>query len=396
MPKSRTRKPKSRSTSPADRRQRRVDGLVDSLADDYAAWAANTPEADGTDEEARADFMAFARGQLETVKSLYVFLGAGERPVANLRIDPRAVPDALDALLDTDDVDDLRYYIGTLVDWVSFLEETGRWEGSAGDLEAVTELLDAEAEAVGGIVDIGSMEDDEGAPRREPSEEEALAFATSSPLVRHARALLDWVGEGRPVASDGALTPSEAAEAAALVGKDAADPGRRLARLWASLRHAELIEIDETRAADDSGSTARLGDDAARLGTGDALGRLEAQFLATEFVITTCSRALYTPEGDAVEAALATLLSRAVLEDPLPLAVVQDLATDAPEDADPAELQTVSIVLMDELRELAALGLVDLRAGLVDVPAAALDAVYDAFESPEDDDAEDWEDDLAD
>ncbi|WP_138444784.1 hypothetical protein [Sinomonas susongensis] len=395
MPKSRTRKPKSRSTNPADRRQRRVDGLIDSLAEDYATWAANTAEADATDDEARADFMAFARGQLETVKSLYVFLGAGERPVANLRIDPRAVPDALDVLLDTDDVDDLRYYIGTLVDWVTFLEETGRWEGTAEDLEAVTEVLDAEAEAVGGIVDVDS--EDEGVPRREPTEEEALAFATSSPLVRCARALLDWVGEGRAVASDGALPPAEAEEAAALVGKGAADPGRRLSRLWASLRHAELIEIEEADAADDSGSTARLGEDAARLGTGDGLGRLEAQFLATEFVIATCSRALYTPEGDAVEAALATLLTRAVLEEPLPLSVVEDLATDAPEDADPAELQTVSIVLMDELRELAALGLVDLSAGLVDVPAAALDAVYDAFESPEDeDDDEDWEDDTAD
>ncbi|KHL03940.1 hypothetical protein [Sinomonas humi] len=392
MPKSRTRKPKSRSTSPGDRRQRRVDAFIDGLADDYAAWAANTPEADGIDEDGRSDFIAFARGQLDTVKLLYGLLGAGERLVPNLRIDPLALPDALDALLDTDDVDDLRYYIGTLVDWVSFLEETRRWEGTAEDLEAVTELLDEEAEAVGGIVDIGSGEDEEFVPRREPTEEEALAFATSSPLVRHARALLDWVGEGRAVASDGALPPAEAAEAAALIGDGAADSDRRLARLWAALRHAELIEVDDTRAADDSGSTVRLGEDAARLGSGDALGRLEAQFLATEFIITTCSRALYTPEGDAVEAALATLLTRAVLEDPLPLTVVQDLAVDAPDDADPAELQTVSVVLLDELRELAALGLVDLRAGLVDVPAAALDAVYDAFESPEGD--EDWEDDA--
>ena len=392
MPKSRTRKPKSRSTSPGDRRQRRVDALIDGLADDYATWAVNSAEADGADDAARRDFMVFARGQLDIVKFLYGFLGAGERLVPNLRIDPGALPDALDGLLDSDDVDDLRYYIGTLVDWVSFLEETERWEGTAEDLEAVTELLDAEAEAVGGIVDIGLDEDGEVVPRREPSEEEALAFATASPLVKHARALLDWVGEGRAVASDGALTPAEATEAAALVGEGSADPARRLARLWAALHHAELIEIDETRAPDDSGSTARLGEDAARLGSGDALGRLEAQFLATEFIITTCSRALYTPEGDAVEAALATLLTRAVLEDPLPLTVVENLAVDAPDDADPAELQTVSVVLLDELRELAALGLVDLRAGLVDVPAAALDAVYDAFESPEGD--EDWEDDV--
>jgi hypothetical protein len=64
----------------------------------------------------------------------------------------------------------------------------------------------------------------------------------------------------------------------------------------------------------------------------------------------------------------------------------------APEGADPAKLQTVAVLLTDELHELAALGLVDLRRGLVDVPAAALDAVYDAFEAPEGD--EDWEDEV--
>lgn len=393
MPKSRTRKPKSRSTSPADRRQRRIDGLIDELADDYAAWAVGGAEADPPSDAVDSDLEAFARGQLETVKSFYVLLGgAGDRPTPGLRIDPAGVPDALDAMLDTDDLDDLRYYIGTLIDWVSFLEETERWEGSAADLEAVTEFLDAEAEAAGGIVDLGP--EGESLPRREPTEEEALEFATSSPFVRHARALLDWVGDGRAVAADGALTPSEATEAAALIGDGAADPARRLARFWTSLRNAELIEIDDVAADDDSGSTAHLGEDAPRLGTGDAFGRLEAQFLATEFIITTCDATGHHPDSQraAVVEAMATILSRAVLEDPVPLSAVENLAVDAPEGTDPAKLQTVSVLLLDELRELAALGLVDLREGLVDVPAAALDAVYDAFEAPDGD--EDWEDDA--
>lgn len=393
MPKSRTRKPKSQSTSPSDRRQRRVDALIDGLADDYAAWALGTPEADEVGEAGHADLEVFARAQLESVKTFYLLLGAGEKPSPGLRIEPTLVQDALDAMLDTDDLDDLRYYIGTLVDWLSFLEETQRWEGSAEDLEAVTEFLDAEAEAAGGIVDIGGGPEG-SSPRREPTEEEALTFATSSPLVRHARALLDWVGEGRAVAADGALTPAEATEAAALVGSGSADPGRRLARLWASLRNAELIEVDDVAADDDSGSTARLGEDAARLGTSDAFGRLEAQFLATEFVITTCDAAGHGPDSQrvAVVEALATLLSRAVLEDPVPLSAVENLAVEAPEGADPAKLQTVAVLLTDELRELADFGLVDLRQGLVDVPAAALDAVYDAFEAPEGD--EDWEDEV--
>ncbi|NUP74700.1 MAG: hypothetical protein HOQ07_08650 [Sinomonas sp.] len=386
MPKSRTRKPKGKSTSPGDRQLRRIRGLVDGLADEYAAWAAGTAEAE-SDAAAQADFTAFALGQLVSVKYFLFVLGAGDGPTATLRIDPRAVPDALDDYLDTDDVDDLRYLVGTLIDWVTFLEETGRWEGSAEDLAAVTELLDAEAESVGGIVDAAP---EAAAPRREPTEEEALAFATESALVLRARALLDWIGEGRPVTADGALTPSEAEEAAAVVGKGAADPARRLARLWESLRNAQLIEVDEVRAEDDGGSTARLGADAARLGTGDALGRLEAQFLVTEFVIVTCTEAGAGPQGESVGAGLMTILQRAVLEEPLPLAAVEDLALDAPEDSDPGALQTVSVLLLDELRELAALGVADLRSGLVDVPAAALDAVYDAFEAPDGD--EDWAD----
>ncbi|WP_136612187.1 hypothetical protein [Sinomonas albida] len=389
MPKSRTRKPKGKSTSPADRQRRRIGTLVDGLADDYAVWAAGTAAEEEPDPAAQADFTAFALGQLDSVKYFLFLLGAGDGPAASLRIDPRSVADALDDYLDTDDMDDLRYLIGTLIDWVSFLEETGRWEGSAEDLAEVSELLDAEAESVGGIVDASPGA---GASRRAPSEEEALAFATAAPLVQHARALLDWVGEGRPVTSDGALTPAEAVEAAELVGRGAADPARRLGRLWESLRNAELVEVEERRAADDGGSTVRLGEDAARLGTGDALGRLEAQFLATEFVIVTCNEAGAGPQGESVGAGLMTILQRAVLEDPLPLAAVEDLAIEAPGDSDPGALQTVSIRLLDELRELAALGLADLSGGLADVPAAALDAVYDAFEAPDgDEEGDDWD-----
>ncbi|WP_415855807.1 hypothetical protein, partial [Sinomonas sp. G460-2] len=195
MPKSRTRKPKGKSTNPADRQRRRIGVLVDALAHDYAVWAAGTAAEEEPDPAAQADFTAFALGQLDSVKYFLFLLGAGDGPAASLRIDPRSVPDALDEFLDTDDVDDLRYLVGTLIDWVTFLEETQRWDGSAEDLAEVSELLDAEAESVGGIVDASP---DMAVPRREPTEEESLAFATAAPLVLNARALLDWVGEGRP------------------------------------------------------------------------------------------------------------------------------------------------------------------------------------------------------
>ncbi|MDQ4503395.1 hypothetical protein [Sinomonas sp. ASV322] len=434
MPKSRTRKPKNknRATGPVERRRRRIEKLIDAVAVDYSAWAAGEL---GAEEE--LEVKAFSVGQLAIVKIFYVFLDADDRPSAGLRIDPQGVPDALDALLDTDDVDQLRYLIGTLIDWVTFLEETERWEGTAAELEALTELLDAEAEAVGGIVDAAPGE--LGAPRREPTEEEALEFATASPLVRHALAVLNFVGDGRAVDADGELVGAEFIAMAALVGSDSADARRRLSRLWRAMVNAEILEIDggaggagagdggagAAGAGDGAGAgagdggvggagagdggvggagagdggvgqgaTARPGEDAARLGTGDVFGRLEAQFLATEFVIATCESAGEGPQGESVGGGLAAILQRAAVDDPLELAAVESLAADAPDGADPAALEVVSVLLLDELRELAALGIVDLRKGFADVHAAALDAVYDAFEAPdgEDFDEEDWAD----
>ncbi|MEA5455704.1 hypothetical protein SPF06_13300 [Sinomonas sp. JGH33] len=414
MPKSRTRKPKNknRATGPVERRRRRIEKLIDGLAAEYSTWAVG--ELGVAEDPVGEEVEAFSVGQLGVVKVFYVFLEADDRPAAGLRIDPQGVPDALDALLDTDDVDTLRYYIGTLIDWVTFLEETGRWEGTAPELEALTDLLDAEAEAVGGIVDASPGEP--GGPRREPTEEEALEFAIASPLVRHALAVLNFVGDGRAVDADGELAEADFVAMAALIGSDSADAGRRLSRLWSAMVNAEIIEIEGVSveggadgAADagdggaaalagdggaGAGAVARRGEDAARLGTGDAFGRLEAQFLATEFVIATCEGAGEGPQGESVGGGLAAILQRAAVDDPLELAAVESLAADAPDGADPAALETVSVLLLDELRELAALGLADLRKGFADIPAAALDAVYDAFEAPDGEghDEDDWDD----
>jgi hypothetical protein len=379
MPKSRTRKPKNTRPKSAaapnevQRRIRSVSLLVDSVTPEYIAWAT------GGD----ADMAAFAAQQLEVVKGFLTVVHLNLTTPSSFRLDPERVEYYLGAYIedaaslaqaegaDEDEaVDDQRYVVGTLVDWMTFLEETGRWDGTAEELKAVAEQLDAEAERLGGIVDV-----DPRADLPEASEEEAAEFAAKAPFVLDARALLDWLGEGREVGDAGALPEAELAEAAARAGSE-----ERARRVWEGMLAAELVELD--------GATAVPGEGAADLGREDVMGRLEAQFLATEIVAAACSEgAPGTLEGE-TSAVLTTILSAAVHQEPFPLEDVASLGSDTAEELgaeeelgpDAAErLKGLGEALLAEIRGLEALGLVDTSEGMVAVPLAALDAVYDAL-----------------
>ena len=387
MPKSRTRKPKNTrpktATAPSavDRRHRRVSLLIDGLTPEYVAWASQ-----GED-----DVAAFAAGQLGVVKGFMTVAQTFSDGAPNLRLDPEHVRGFLRPFLDdvasmaeNEDaaLDDQRYVVGTLIDWLTFLEETGRWEGTAQELADISETLDAEAEALGGIVDVTPRDD-----LPEPSEEEAAAFASQAPFVLQAKALLEWLGTGREVDDDG-LPASVRAEAVEAIGSE-----DRARRLWEAMAAAELVVLDD--------GMARPGEGAADLGSTDGLGQLEARFLATELVVSVLSDADRENTGTSVEQTLTTVLARAVEQEPFPLEDIVSLASDA--EADPGEvelapdevekLRSLSEALLDEIRELEALGLVDTSDGMVAVPVAALDAVYDALYDDEDyDDDEDDED----
>ncbi|GAB3272066.1 hypothetical protein GCM10027449_08320 [Sinomonas notoginsengisoli] len=377
MPKSRTRKPKNTRPGSAtslgdyERRRRSVDLMVDGLTPEYIAWASR-----GED-----DLSAFAAGQLLVVKMFITVVTSLGKGAPSLRLDPDHVAGFLTPFLDdvagaaedeASAVDDQRYVVGTLIDWLSFLEETGRWQGTAQELEAVAEVLDAEAEALGGIVDSGPRAD-----LPQPSEEEAAEFAANAPFVGHALALLDWLGPERETTPDAGLDPDALAAAAERVGSEA-----RAARLWEAMANAELIDV--------TGGVARPGEGAADLGKSDGLGRLEAQFLGTEIVVAACTDgAPGTPEGE-TSAVLTTILAAAVRQEPFPLADVaslgegrtepgEDLGVEEELGADASlQLKGLSEALVAQIRELEALGLVDTGDGMVNVPVAALDSVYDA------------------
>ena len=374
MPKSRTRKPKNTrpktSTAPSvyERRRRGVGLLIDGLTPEYVAWASQGEE----------DVAAFAAGQLGMVKAFVTLVQTASDGAPSLRLDAEPVRgflrpflDDVAAMAEDEDaaLDDQRYVVGTLIDWLSFLEETGRWEGTARDLADVTEILDAEAEALGGIVD--------ATPRDhlpQPSEEEAAAFASEAPFVLQAKALLEWLGAGREVDDDGGLPPSARDEAAGIIGSE-----DRARRLWEAMAAAELVVLDD--------GMVRPGEGAADLGSAEAVGRLEAQFLATELVIGAIDEAQEGHLGDILSSTLRTVLTQAVQQEPFSLEDVASLGDDTGEELGVEEelrpdfaeqLRRIGETITAEVRELEAFGLVDTSDGMVAVPVAALDAVYDA------------------
>lgn len=161
-------------------------------------------------------------------------------------------------------VDSTHYVVHSVGAFVEFLVETGRWNGSAAQLAAVMDVLDTTTEDDGGrgVIDVPDI-----------PVEEALAAFTGLPLIRRAAALLEWIGEGKPVTATGALRVRDIEDAAACVGVAVQGGPKRsgtrlpgpggsegpvptvrsmyevplLARLWNALEAAELIEITSTK-----------------------------------------------------------------------------------------------------------------------------------------------------
>ncbi|MGB9034722.1 hypothetical protein BLJ79_10925 [Arthrobacter sp. UCD-GKA] len=105
-----------------------------------------------------------------------------------------------------------------LREFMLFLAETGRWSGEVEEFKAVFDLLSAQ----GGQSPVVVPELDEA------SADERWA---KLPMVATARALLAWLGEGREVAEDGLLLPTDLVSAAAAVGLEVRlDPESEVAR----------------------------------------------------------------------------------------------------------------------------------------------------------------------
>ena len=281
------------------------------------------------------------------------------------------------------------YVIHSVGAFVEFLVETGRWGGSADQLAAVMDFLDTtgEADDGGGFIDVPDIPD-----------QEALAAFSGLPLIQRATALLQWIGEGKPVTATGALRLRDIEAAAACVGvavrggakrSGSALPGTAgpesplptvrsmyevplLARLWNALAAAELIEIKSTKVVPSADSGVFF--------AGGPSGRLdELVFFVDQFLETAVlGWDPAQPWERMVSGMQVSLLLAAATADPPEKARI--LA--APDNVPPAERAMAGLLTgmaVGRLEELAELGLLTIDTHFR-VPPALIRCMVNVFD----------------
>jgi hypothetical protein len=284
---------------------------------------------------------------------------------------------------DEPDLEEVAYTVDAVRSYVEFLSETGRWTGTAGELAEALDFFDSLGDDA-----IGQE------PLQVPDipEDQALAAFSTLPLIRKATALLQWIGDGKPVTGTGALRLRDIEEAAACVGVSAKGGTKKadsaddvltvrsmyevplLARIWAALEAAELIDIKPTKVVPF--------EDAGNFLAGDAAQQLEEFQIFTAFFLDKAVLRLDPDqpwERTIAAVQVSVLLAAATPEPPLVERIVA-----APEHAPEAEktmAELLTKVAMGRFEELADLGLLSIDTHFR-VPPALIRSVADAFDDP--------------
>lgn len=195
-----------------------ADRAVDTQALAFVRWY----------EETDGNTGAEALQVLQSVKQFLWLYGASGAPVSATAFDAEVFLQAMAQLQAMSEAgesrvfqvmtDDLQVYLG-------FLDATGFWTGTAEDLEVLLE-------------NFVLTQDEEAATEEAPAETVADAEAgsadatddadASASTVRHAVALLDWLGDGKELTATGSLRLADIAGAAAAVGVHAVGSQKRL------------------------------------------------------------------------------------------------------------------------------------------------------------------------
>lgn len=309
------------------------------------------------------------------------------------RLDPVILADALAADLASTavDEDDDRgeFVIAAVHGFIDFLADTDRWSGSAEQLAEVLDLLSAllgETEDWS-LVDVPVISDDD-----------ALPVFSELPLVQRTTALLQWIGDAKPVTGTGALRTKDIEAAAACVGltvrggpKQAGAPQAGnagsekpvptvrsmyevplLAQVWEALARTELIKIGPTKAVPSPAS--------AVFQAGNTPDRLEElvffvdQFLAASVLGYDAEQ----PWEVLVAATVASILLAAASEDPPRTDTVLDPRAGAsPEER--ATVESLKAAAMNQLNALAEQGILTIDTHFR-VPPALVRCIANTYE----------------
>ena len=373
----------ARGSSPASLSSFRAGRAVDSLAPAFVRWFDDgTPGAAATALECLA--------AIESVMGRYMDRVAA----ADLtRLDPVILADALAADLSSTAVDEEddhgEFVIAAVHGFVDFLGDTDRWSGSAEQLADVLDLLNGllgETDDFS-LVDVPVISDDD-----------ALQVFSELPLVQRTTALLQWIGDAKPVTATGALRTKDIEAAAACVGltvrgrlKQAGAPqaGKGgseepvpavrsmyevplLAQVWEALARTELIKIGPTKAVPSPAS--------AVFQAGNTSDRLEELvFFVDQFLAASVLG--YDPEQPwevLVAATVASILLAASSEDPPRTDTVLDPRTGAsPEER--ATVGSLKAAAMNQLEALAEQGILVIDTHFR-VPPALVRCIANTYE----------------
>ncbi len=244
-----------------------ADRAVDTQALAFVRWY----------EETDGNTGAEALQVLQSVKQFLWLYGASGAPVSATAFDAdvflqamaqlQAMSEAGESRVFQVMTDDLQVYLG-------FLDATGSWTGTAEDLEVLLEnfVLSQDEEAATEEAPAETVADAEAG-----SGDASASADASVSTVRHAVALLDWLGDGKELTATGSLRLADIAGAAAAVGVHAVGSQKRLSEdevaaladadgrlpqvvrsmaelehlntLWLSLRELGYLEVAGKKAA---------------------------------------------------------------------------------------------------------------------------------------------------
>ena len=296
---------------------------------------------------------------------------------------------------DMADVENAVFVVDAVRAYVDFLSATGRWSGPADQLAEIMEFFDDLAEGDDGhqYLEVPEFPD-----------EQALEVFSGLPLIQQATALLEWIGDGKPVTGTGALRLRDIEAAAACVGvavKGAAGKGTagrgtdsplpgtagsaddvptvrsmyevpQLAKMWAALEAAELIEFTSTKVVPFEDSGAFL--------TGGTSERLEELVFFVDQYLETAVLG-WDPEQpweQLVSGLQASILLAAATADPPEKARVLAAPDNAPA-AEKAMAGLLTGMALRRLEDLAGLGLLSIDTHFR-VPPALIRCVANDFD----------------
>ncbi|MGN7250178.1 hypothetical protein [Arthrobacter sp. SAFR-014] len=372
----------ARGSSPASLSSFRAGRAVDSLAPAFVRWFD-----DGAPGAAATALDCLAA--IESVMGRYMDRVAA----ADLtRLDPAILADALAADLavtEADDDDRGEFVIAAVHGFVDFLADTDRWSGPVEQLADVVELLNALLGETDDwrLVDVPVISDDD-----------ALKVFSELPLIQRTTALLQWIGDAKPVTGTGALRTKDIEAAAACVGLKARGGPKQagvpqagnggserpvptvrsmyevplLAQVWEALARTELIKVGSTKAAPSPATAVFL--------AGDTPDRLEELvFFVDQFL--SASVLGYDPEQPwevLVAATVASILLAAASADPPRRDTVLDPRTGAsPEER--ATVEALKAAAMGQLEALAEQGILTIDTHFR-VPPALVRCIASTYE----------------